>query len=314
MNVTLRQLRVFLAVARQGSFSKAADEVALSQPATSLCVHELEDALGAKLFDRTTRQVRLTAIGETLRDVASRIVMELDSSLRDIQSASAQKRGLVSLSVAPSIVATLMPAVLAECARRYEHLRLRIFDDAARDVRRKVDSGDADFGIASGPWEGSGLATAPLLDDPFCLVTRADHKLSRRRAIAWKELDGERLVMLDNTSGSRRLISDAIQGAGISVTIELELAQPSSVSAMVASGLGVSVMPRLACFECASLDLRVIPLSEPALNRSIQLLRRDDRSLSPAAQAVWSLIQGMYAPGTQQPRKTSRSSKKRNKS
>ena len=294
MNVALRQLRAFLAVARRGSFSRAAEDIGVSQSALSLSVRHLENELGLKLLDRTTRQVALTNIGETLVATSSRLIDELDVTLRELRDIGQQRRGRVVMACVPSVARGLMPKCVEYCSEKWPNISLSINDIAASEVVRKVSLGEMEFGLASGDIGGAELDIHPLMEDPFCLVCRRDDPWARKSSIAWAQLSGRRLLMLNNTSGSRQVIETTLNRSGIRVDVFLELAQPSSVHAMVEAGLGVAVIPQLAAPRRDDPTLVTRRLSKPAVTRTMLLFRRKDRSLSPAAAAVWGALIELY--------------------
>ncbi|MEI6000546.1 LysR family transcriptional regulator [Paraburkholderia bengalensis] len=289
MNVTLRQLRVFIEVARLQSFSRAGSEIGLTQSAVSRCVRELEAEIGLKLIDRTTREVQLTDVGGNLVASVSRLLTDLDDALREIREIGEQRRGRVMVAASPTIACRLMPSIIAACGRQFPYITLGLRDDVQSDVVRKVKSGEVDFGVVIGPLSADDLVTEPLMTDSFCLVSRDDHPLAARREVAWRELDGERLVMLDQASGSRPIIDAALESHGVSANVVQELGHPSTVFGLVQAGVGVSVLPWLALplpADSALVARALVPRAE----RTVELVRRRDRSLSPAADAVWNLI------------------------
>jgi DNA-binding transcriptional LysR family regulator len=289
MNVTLRQLRVFIEVARLQSFSRAGSEIGLTQSAVSRCVRELEAEIGLKLIDRTTREVQLTDVGGNLVASVSRLLTDLDDALREIREIGEQRRGRVMVAASPTIACRLMPNIVAACGTQFPYITLGLRDDVQSDVVRKVKSGEVDFGVVIGPLSADDLFTEPLMTDSFCLVSRDDHPLASRREVAWRELDGERLVMLDQASGSRPIIDAALEAHSVSANIVQELGHPSTVFGLVQAGIGVSVLPWLAMPLPAGSSLVARPLV-PRAERTVELVRRRVRSLSPAADAVWNLI------------------------
>ena len=289
MNVTLRQLRVFIEVARLQSFSRAGDEIGLTQSAVSRCVRELEAELGLKLVDRTTREVQLTDVGGNLVASVSRLLTDLDDALREIREIGEQRRGRVVVAASPTIACRLMPQVIAACGRQFPYITLGLRDDVQSDVVRKVKSGEVDFGVVVGPIAADDLFMVPLMTDSFCLVSRADHPLAARQQVEWKALEGQRLVMLDQASGSRPIIDAALDAHCVRVEVVQELGHPATVYGLVEAGIGVSVLPWLALPLPADATLVARPLT-PRAERTVELVRRRDRSLSPAAESVWSLI------------------------
>ncbi|ASV99691.1 LysR family transcriptional regulator [Paraburkholderia aromaticivorans] len=289
MNVTLRQLRVFIEVARLQSFSRAGDEIGLTQSAVSRCVRELEGEIGLKLIDRTTREVQLTDVGGNLVSSVSRLLSDLDDALREIREIGEQRRGRVVVAASPTVACRLMPRVVAACGEQFPYIVLGLRDDVQSDVVRKVKSGEVDFGVIIGPFTADDLLSEPLMTDSFCLVMRNDHPLTSRERVAWTDLEGQQLVMLDYASGSRPIIDAVMQEYGVSAAVVQELGHSATVFGLVEAGIGVSVLPWLALPLPAGASLVARPLV-PRAERTVELVRRRDRSLSPAAEAVWGLI------------------------
>ncbi|MGF6920417.1 LysR substrate-binding domain-containing protein [Paraburkholderia sp. 40] len=289
MNVTLRQLRVFIEVARLQSFSRAGAEIGLTQSAVSRCVRELESEIGLKLIDRTTREVQLTDVGGNLVASVSRLLGDLDDALREIREIGEQRRGRVVVAASPTVACRLMPRVVASCGQQFPYVTLGLRDDVQSDVVRKVKSGEVDFGVIIGPFSDDDLLSETLMTDSFCIVSRDDHRLATRKQVTWKDLDGEQLVMLDYASGSRPLIDAVMQAQGVNATVVQELGHSATVFGLVEAGVGISVLPWLALPLPAGASLVARPLV-PRAERLVELVRRRDRSLSPAAEAVWNLI------------------------
>ncbi|MDR6373338.1 LysR family transcriptional regulator [Paraburkholderia caledonica] len=294
MNVTLRQLRVFIEVARLQSFSRAGDEIGLTQSAVSRCVRELEGEIGLKLIDRTTREVQLTDVGGNLVASVSRLLIDLDDALREIREIGEQRRGRVVVAASPTVACRLMPGVLASCSERFPHIALGLRDDVQSDVVRKVKSGEVDFGMVIGPFSADDLLSESLMTDSFCLVCRDDHPLARQKEIGWADLEGQPLVMLDYASGSRPIIDAVMHEYGVNANVVQELGHSATVFGLVEAGIGVSVLPWLALPLPAGAALAARALV-PRAERTVELVRRRDRSLSPAAEAVWDLIRELPA-------------------
>ncbi|WP_133649149.1 LysR family transcriptional regulator [Paraburkholderia flava] len=294
MNVTLRQLRVFIEVSRLQSFSRAGDEIGLTQSAVSRCVRELEAEIGLKLIDRTTRDVQLTDVGANLVASVSRLLGDLDDTLREIREIGEQRRGRVVVAASPTIACRLMPQVVAGCGQQFPFITLGLRDDVQSDVIRKVKSGEVDFGVVVGPFSADDLHGEPLMTDTFCIVCREDHRLATQPQVSWSDLEGERLVMLDHASGSRPIIDAALDAHGVTASVVQELGHSATVFGLVEAGVGVSVLPWLALPLPADASLAARPLV-PRVERTVELVRRRDRSLSPAAEAVWGLIRQLPA-------------------
>jgi DNA-binding transcriptional LysR family regulator len=199
------------------------------------------------------------------------------------------------MACVPSVARGIMPGCVEYCARKWPEISFAIEDIAAKDVIAKVKRGDVEFGVTGGYIDASELHVEHLTKDPFILACRRDDDLARSKAVAWGRLSGRRLVMLDNTSGSRSQIMDTLTKAGVKAQISLELAQPSSVLAMVEAKLGIAVIPMLVAPLQSHPALTTRRLVRPSVSRSIFLLKRRDRSLSPAASAVWSALVELFS-------------------
>ncbi len=289
MNVTLRQLRVFLAVAGERNFSRAGDAVALTQPAVSRAILELESQVGLKLLDRTTREVVLTDAGQSLAARLERVLDELDQTLLDVRGMASARRGKVRVASSPTLSAQLMPACIAACARQEPDIQLVLLDRIQQDALDSVRTGEVDFGVVIEPSSTDDLTAETILNDPFVLVVPAVHALAARKTVRWSALAGHPLVLLDHASGSRRLIDDALATHGVQAEVAQQLGHPTTVFRMVEAGIGISVMPALAVPPGGLGTLVALPLV-PRIERRVMLVHRRNRAPSPLAQRVWQLV------------------------
>lgn len=295
MNIDLRKLRAFVAVGRHGGFGRAAAELGLTQSAVSVAIRRLEAELGVRLLDRTTRSVEPTAAGARLLPVTARLLEELDAALHEVRETGQRRRGRVAVACLPSVAARLMPTAVAAAARDYPELEAAIHDTSADQVRRMVESGAVDFGISNHPVEDDRLLVRPLLQDPFCLVCRRDDPLAACEAVSWREIDGRDLVLPAAGTGSRRPIDEALVRQSIAPGRIISLAHPAAVAGMVEAGLGVAILPELAAPAADHPVLATRLLTDPEIDRAIILVRRRDRSLSPAADAFFGLVAMLFA-------------------
>jgi len=287
MNISLQQLRVFQAVAAERNFSRAGDRVGLTQPAVSRATTELESQLGLRLFDRTTREVAPTEAGRLLAAHLERILEELDNALLDVQGLAGQRRGRVRVASSPTLSASLMPACIA--AAGADGTEIVLLDRIQQDALDSVRSGLVDFGVVVDPADPADLFCEPVMREPFCLVCPAGHALAGIGAVPWSALAAHPLVLLDQASGSRRLIDEALARQGVSPQVVQQLGHPTTVFRMVESGIGVAVLPALALAAYRAPGLVARRLS-PRIDRYIMLVHRRHRSLSPLAQAVWRQV------------------------
>lgn len=287
MNITLRQLRVFLAVARHRHFRRAAEHLHLTQPAVSRQIAELESELNVRLFDRHTREVIPTDAGRYLESAIERVLEELEGVLTHVHSESERRRGKVRVAAVPTLSAGLMPQCIAACARDYPELTIQLHDQMQTLVLDSVRGGEVDFGLVVEPEISEEFERETIMHDPFVLICPPDHALARQVQVPWKKLAGEKLVLLDHSSGSRRLIDQTLAEQGVEPEVVQQTGYPHTTFRMVEAGLGLSVMPGLSLPAPSSVVVR--PLT-PTVQRAIILVRRRHRSLSPVAELVWAQL------------------------
>lgn len=286
MNYSLRQLRVFVTVAHARSFSRAGEIIGLSQSAVSHSVKELENQTGVKLLDRTTREVVLTEAGQQLASRLERLLDELHTTLRDVGRLGQQLSGTVRVAASQTISAHLIPQCIAESNRRFPEIDFVLHDRPQQWVLESIRQGDVDFGIVIDPGPVSDLASEIVLSEPFLLLCREDDPLAALPEVPWQALQGMSLVLQDYASGSRPLIDAALAAQNISAQIVQEIGHPATLFPMVEAGIGISVLPALALPLPQGSHLTVKRFT-PVIERKLMLVRRKNRSLSGAAQAIW---------------------------
>ncbi|BEM34183.1 LysR family transcriptional regulator [Serratia marcescens] len=286
MNYSLKQLRVFVAIARHGSFSRAGEAIGLTQSAVSHSVKELEAEVGVRLLDRTTREVVLTDAGLRLANRVERLLDELQAALLDARSFGVQRSGTVRVATSQTISAHLMPQCIAAGEREYPEIRIMLRDQAQQQVLHSVRNAEVDFGIVVDPVQAVDLECEAVLHEPFLLLCRDDHPFAAQQEVRWSALNGCRLVLQDYASGSRPLIDSALRQQGVEAQVVQEIGHPATLFPMVAEGIGISIFPALALPLPEGGRLRVRRLV-PEINRALMLVRRKNRSLTPAAEAIW---------------------------
>lgn len=294
MNVSLRQLRVFQAVAAHASFTRAGDEIGLTQPAVSRCVTELEQQLGLKLLDRTTREVTLTEAGRSLAVRLDRVLDELDTVLLDVAGLATLRSGRVRVASSPTLSANLMPDCIARCRLEHPGLELVLLDRIQHDALASVLSGEVDFGVVIDPVQRDDLHAEAILTEPFCLVCPTTHRLAKRRSVRWSDLASEPLVLLDHASGSRRLIDEALRAQGVQAPVAQEVGHVTTIFRMLDAGLGISIVPLLALPPGGLQGLATRSLV-PRVQRRVVLVRRANRGLAPVAELAWDLVRRIAA-------------------
>ena len=283
MNPDLRHLRAFAAVALHTSFTRAALQLHSTQPAVTLLVRQLEESLGARLFDRNTRNVQLTATGSQLLPAVERLLADLDATIGGVRDAVARARGRVVIAALPSIASSILPRVIARIRRANPEVTVSVRDAVAGRIAQMVLAGEADLGLCGRPAQEDGLLFARLLTDRLVAACPQSHPLAARPRIAWTELIGQPFISMSRDSSVRRLVEQAFAAVGQRHEPAYEVVYLTSAVAMAASGLGVAVVPSTALSAMNVERIAVRPLVSPAVKREIGILTSRTRSLSPAA-------------------------------
>lgn len=289
LNLSLRELNAFLVLSEQRNFTRAAAQCHLSQPAFSALVKALEDTVGARLFDRTTRSVELTAEGRVLVEPARRLLRDAGTALADVRDHAARRRGRVAIALLPSLAAGWLPPLLARFHRQHPGIEIDVADVLSDACIERVRSGSADFALASTRSATAELHTEEFCRDQFHLVCPRDHPLAKQRGrIELKHLAPHPIVHLARSSSVRQYVEAALYPMQLHTMMELD--QLSTVAGMVRAGLGITIVPSLTLFHFADARLATRPLHAPALVRRVYMVRRADRPLSTAATGLHELL------------------------
>jgi DNA-binding transcriptional LysR family regulator len=290
MNFDLGDLRAFAAVADLGSFKAAAEALHLSQPALSRRVEKLEQALGFRLFERTTRRVELNAMGRHFLPKARHVLHELEGALLGMSDLADRLRGQVTVACVPSAVPNFLAHAVALFHQRFPRIRVRLLDESAPDILLTVTRSEADFGVTYMGAKEPDLTFLPLMQEPFVLVCPRQHPLARRRSVRWADLAAQVCVTLAPGTGNRLLIDQALSAQTLNPRWACEVQHVPALISLVEAGVGVGAVPLLAVPKGAQSGLAAVPLVEPAVHRTIGVIRRHGKDLGPAAQAFHDLL------------------------
>ncbi|MFO1090062.1 MAG: LysR substrate-binding domain-containing protein [Hyphomicrobiales bacterium] len=278
-NVTLKQLRYFEALARHGHFGKAAEASAISQPALSLQIKELEEGLGAPLFERSARQVRLTAFGETLSARIRDILRSVDELGDLARTASGRLAGRLRLGVIPTVAPYLLPGLIGDLSRLYPGLDLHVRETLTARLVQELLAGRLDAAIVALPVSEPSFAEVPLFEEPFVLVRpREDDGKPAPNLEALRDM---RLLLLEEGHCFR---DQALAFCKVNAVVPRELLEGSTLSTlvqMVGAGIGVTLIPEMAVpVETRSADVSIARFRKPEPSRTIGMVWRKSSPLS----------------------------------
>ncbi len=290
MNTTLRQLKAFVCVADEGSFTQAAAELHLTQSALSGLIKELERHWDVRLFDRTTRQLHLSVIGQQLLPTARRILNEVAALEEAVDHAKNRRYGQVRLAAAQQLAASVMPRLLADFGRRHPDIRVTLIDCSVEQVLQQVQNVEADFGIGPEREHHQGIGAQFLFSLPFYVAMPARHPLAAHTSVPWQALADQPLITLTGPFTERLAAALPEQLAVRMLKPDFQVNFLSTALSMVASGLGLTLCLPYAGDWVRQNGLVMRPLSQPLIQRRFLLYHRKSRSLSPAADTLYQYL------------------------
>lgn len=300
MNISIRQLSAFISVADNGSFTRASEQMHLTQSAVSGLIKELESSLGIVLFDRTTRQLSLSVVGHHLLPQARRILNEMQLFENEASSLTSLAKGQVRLAVS-QFAASSMPAVIARFAKAYPDISVSLLDCSAENVLEHIQNIEVDLGVGTerGFTEPDDDISADLLYQlPFCVVMPDNHALAQKSEVIWQDLVDTPLITLQGpfieqvTAELDEEIASHIQQARYKVNFM------STALEMTRQGFGITLclpyMPEVIDWVSAN-GLQMRPLAQPVKMRRFFIYQRSSRALSPASIAFKQFLQTYFA-------------------
>ncbi len=290
MNVSLDQLRAFVATANAGSFTRAASNMCLSQPALTMRIRQLETNLRLRVFDRNTRSVQLTLVGRELLPVFQRLLASFDQAISGAKDLADKRNGVIRVATLPSFGSTRLPGIIAKFRRHYPKITFVLRDAVNSTVREMVKNEEADLGIAHREQMPPELACTDLFEDRMHAVCLLDHPLANLRSITINALVRYPLILMDQQTSVRVLVDQALLAAGLSLVPGWLATFMSTAIAIVRSGLGVAVLPSTAFEPHFYPEIRSMPINNRSLVRQICVIMRKNSSLAPAADSFLDML------------------------
>ncbi|TCT04265.1 LysR family transcriptional regulator [Aquabacter spiritensis] len=290
MRVDFLGLEAFVAIAERGSFLRAAAYLNLSQTALSHRMRKLEEDLGVQLLARTTRQISLTAAGQDLLPKARRLMAELDGAIAALRGQAEARQERVAFGCLPTIAAYHLPRALSAFRDRHPDVAVKVFDNSASEIAALVQRGEAEFGIGIVSVHAFDLDIAPIRKEPFVLLCRSDHPFATLGAVNWSQIEGAPLIRISPQAGNRALIDDALGSRRESLNWRYEVQHVQTAASLVAEGIGLTVVPKLAMSIGGTPGLVALGLRNPSVTRSLGVITRRGHSLSEPAKLLLKLV------------------------
>ena len=280
----LRQLRYLVALAEEGSFTRAAESEHIAQPAVSQQIRRLEDEVGVPLVERTTRRVSLTEAGELLVVRARRIMGEIEAAEIELQALRGMYAGHVTIGAMHTMGPVDVSLALALFAERHPNVQLTVREHSSEEMASMLRADELDLAFLSVTErvESHGLGLHQLVSEELVVLLPPEHRLARRKQVRMAQLADEPFVSFREGARLRELLMAAARSANFEPRITLESNESQRVRRLVSRGLGVAILPRSDA-EDPGAEVAVAELVEPSLSRDITLAWREGRRLSPAA-------------------------------
>jgi aminoethylphosphonate catabolism LysR family transcriptional regulator len=279
--MNLHQLRVFQAGARGGSFTRAARELSITQPAVTIHIRALERYYGVRLFDRGNRRVRLTDVGETLFEYAQRIFTLADEAEHALENAGELRAGRLRILGSLTVGAYYLPPVISRFKQRFPGIQVSLWVDNSQRVVERIASLREDVGFLSGPVHDERLLVRPFLEDELVLIVSPEHAWARRRTVSLHELEDQSLILREPGSATRALVEERLRQQGIRPRVGLELGSNEAIKRAVETGTGVGIVSgSIVRREAAAGLLRLLRFREKGLTRQFQIIIHRERQHS----------------------------------
>ncbi|WP_115718980.1 LysR family transcriptional regulator [Gallaecimonas mangrovi] len=295
INFDLNDLQAFRAVVEQGNFRRAAEAIRITQPALSRRIEKLEAALNVKLFERTTRKVNLTTVGRAFLPQVETMLDNLDVALMRISEVGSSRMGSVTVACVPSAAYYFMPRAISEFQRQYPKIKVKLIDASANDVSAAVTAGEAEFGVSFSGNLAPEVEFDLLLEERYVLACRQDHPLAGKTGLSWQDVSQYPFITLDKTSGNRLVIDRALNRANIEQQSVCEVRHVTTLIGLVEAGLGIALVPSIAMPQSPHHLLTSVEIAEPKIARSMGIIKRRGRTLTPAALALEALLRAHSA-------------------
>ena len=279
----IHQLRYFVAVAEEGSFSRAAARVRVAQPSLSQQIRKLEAEVGQPLFDRLPRSVILTEAGRCLIDYARQILASIGDARRCIDEFKGEIAGRVAVGAIPTIAPYVLPELVVTFQNHYPQVTLEIVEDVTAGIRRRIEAGELDVALASTCQQSPTLRRERLGNEPLLALVPEGHELAKKTEITFDDLKSQRFLLLHEMHCLSQQVHHLLESRRLHPEIALAGSQLSTIANMVAAGIGVSIVPQMMVRHHTTPGCVTLQLATPVPERELNLLYNPLRFQSKAA-------------------------------
>ena len=282
----VRDLQVFLSVAKHLNYTRAAEEVNLSQPSVSVRMRQLERDLGTKLFEQLGKKIALTEAGELLVPYAGRVIATMADARDAIDQLQGLERGSLRIGASTTPGMYLVPRTIAHFKRRYPKIEVHLTVKDTRQIEEGVIRNEFDFGFVGGHLAGDEVDVLPWITDELVLIAPAGHRLAGRKTVRPQDLSSEKFISREQGSATRAAVAAHLRKFRVDIEAVMELENPESVKKAVQHGLGIAIISSFAVeSELKAKTLVAVKLQGPEIRRELKIVYRKDKHLSESARA-----------------------------
>ncbi len=290
MHLTLRQLKVFEAVARRLSFSRAAEELHLAQPTVSMQMKQLADSAGLPLLEQVGKRIHVTQAGESVRAAARDVLKSLDVLEMTLADLKGLRQGKLKLAVVTT-AKYFVPRLLGPFARQHPGIDIALEVGNRSEIIRRLSANEDDLYIMGAPPQGMDIERHPFADNPIVAIAPKDHPLASKRRVTLAMLAGESFLMREEGSGTRMAVERFLKEKGVRLKIKMELGSNEAIKQAVSGGLGLSMLSlHAAAQEALRGELAVLNVDGLPICRSWYIVHRSGKVLSPVARTFFDFL------------------------
>lgn len=290
MHVTLRQLEVFEAVARLNSYTKAAEELHLSQPGVSMQIKQLEESIGLPLFEHVGKKIFITTAGREMYSYSQTISHLLDEADTVIEELKGVQSGRLAISVATT-ASHFATRLLAAFSQRYEGVTISLDITNRESLRRQLEHNEPDLVIMGQPPEGVDTESEIFMENPLVMIAPPDHPLVEERTIPLHRFENEHFVVRETGSGTRSAIQRFFEEHGVTFHTGIEMSSNEAIKQAVEAGLGLGIVSiHTLELELATNTLVTLDVEDFPIMRHWHIVQRAGKRLSPVAQTFKQFV------------------------
>ncbi|MGG3804172.1 LysR family transcriptional regulator [Metabacillus fastidiosus] len=287
----LQQLKYFVEVAKQESFTKASQVLLVSQPSISKMIKNLEDELKATLLDRSERKIKLTDVGAIVYEQALKILQSVEDVYSSVNELVHIEKGTIKMGLMPTIGVLLFPNILAGFKGEYPQIDIDMVQCSAKQLTLKVKQGDIDLGVTVMPVDSDIFETIPLLSEELVVIVDSEHWLVEKESVHLSDLKNESFILLTEDYVLHDVVTKSCVQSGFEPKVAYKSSLWDIMGEMVATQVGISIIPRSMVSRFNNEKVHAISISYPIIDWELVLIYKKNKYLSFAAREFIKYIQ-----------------------